>query len=299
MIWFFLALAILAIILSRYMKKAKAQTKTDQLEQQSLAVTNKINNDDISKKMAQQTVSGALSMVEEAKQAAAQYHGTVTLTPEVEQKLQNKIEEALDAYRLENQMAAAICLAYRQQTDGEATPPAEAAADASFASSLRQAVQVEQQEKAGGYLRKLRQYAENAHQQAVDVLKQDVLKKGAALQPGDTLKAKIDLPVATISDGKELSNLMEFIGHQVDGYDLIEPSGGCGLLNWRHRDLLELYIAMIREACAPDGIRVTYEAQVQDGFDAVTVTITLPHRLTEKPRSYYMTSIVLCVSCKV
>lgn len=299
MIWFFLALVILAILFSQYMKKAKAQTKTDQLEQQSLAVTNKINNDDISKKMAQQTVSGALSMVEEAKQAAAQYHGTFTLTPEVEQKLQNKIEEALDAYRLENQMEAAICVAYQQQTEGEVTPAAEPAADESFALSLRQAAQAEQQARAERYLIKLRQYAENAHQQAIGVLKQDVLKKGAALQPGDTLKAKIDLPVATIGDGKELSNLMEFIGHQVDGYDLIEPSGGCGLLNWRHRDLLEIYIAMIREACAPDGIYVTYEAQVQDGFDAVPVTITLPHRLTEKPRSYYWTSVVLCVSCKV
>ena len=56
---------------------------------------------------------------------------------------------------------------------------------------------------------------------------------------------------------------------------------------------------MIREACAPDGIRVTYETQVRDGFSAVPVTITLPHRLTEKPRSYYMTSIMLCVSCEV
>ena len=56
---------------------------------------------------------------------------------------------------------------------------------------------------------------------------------------------------------------------------------------------------MIREACAPDGIRVTYEAQVQDGFDAVPVTITLPHRLTEKPRSCYLASVVLCVSCEV
>lgn len=299
MIWFFLALVILAILFSQYMKKAKAQTKTDQLEQQSLAVTNKINNDDISKKMAQQTVSGALSMVEEAKQAAAQYHGTFTLTPEVEQKLQNKIEEALDAYRLENQMEAAICLAYQQQTEGEVTPAAEPVADESFALSLRQAAQAEQQARAERYLIKLRQYAENAHQQAADVLKQEVLKQGAALQPGDALNAKIDLPVATISDGKELSNLMEFIGHQVDGYDLIEPSGGCGLLNWRHRELLEVYIAMIQKACAPDGIRVAYEARVQDGFDAVPVTVTLPHRLTEKPRSFYMTSVALCVSCEV
>lgn len=299
MIWFFLALAILAIILSRYMKKANAQTKADQLRQQSLAVTNKINNDDISKKMAQKTVSETLSMIEEAKQAAARYQGAFTPTPEVEQKLQNKIEEALDAYRLENQMAAAICLAYRQQTDGEATPPAEAAADASFASSLRQAVQVEQQEKAEGYLRKLRQYAENAHQQAVGVLKQEVLKKGAALQPGDTLQAKIELPSAFIADGKELSNLMTFIGLQVDGYDLIEPSAGCGLLCWRHRDLLEVFLCMIRASCAPDGIRVDYEAQVRDGFSAVPVTITLPHRLTEKPRSCYLASVVLCVFCEV
>ena len=78
-----------------------------------------------------------------------------------------------------------------------------------------------------------------------------------------------------------------------------EKMGGCGLLNWRHRDLLELYIAMIREACAPDGIRVAYEARVQDGFDTVPVTVTLPHRLTEKPRSFYWTSVALCVSCKV
>ena len=92
---------------------------------------------------------------------------------------------------------------------------------------------------------------------------------------------------------------MEFIGQQVDGYDLIEPSGGCGLLTWRHRDLLEVYISMIREACTPDGIHVTFEAQVQDGFDAVPVTVTLPHRLTKKPRSYYMTSVVLCVFCEL
>ena len=56
---------------------------------------------------------------------------------------------------------------------------------------------------------------------------------------------------------------------------------------------------MIREACTPDGIYVTFEAQVQDGFDAVPVTVTLPHRLTKKPRSYYMTSVVLCVSCEL
>ena len=299
MIWFFLALAILAIIFSQYMKKAKADTKADQLQQQSLEITNRINNDDINKKMAQQSVSGVLSMIEDAKQSAAQYHGTFTLSPEVEQKLQNKIDEALDAYRLENQMEAAICLAYRQQTNGDATPAAAPAADDTSGSSLRQAVQAEQQEKAAGYLKKLWQYAENAHQQAVGALKQDVLKQGASLQPGDTLQASFDLPVASIVDGKELSNLMEFIGQQVEGYDLIEPSGGCGLLCWRHRELLEVYLSMIRASYAPDGIRVAYEAQLQDGFSAMPVTITLPHRLTEKPRSHYMTSVVLCVSCEV
>ena len=299
MIWFFLALAILAIIFSQYMKKAKADAKSDQLQQQSLEITNIINNDDINKKMAQKTVSETLSMIEEAKQAAARYQGTFTLTPEVEQKLQNKIDEALDAYRLENQMEAAICLAYRQQTNGDATPAAAPAADDTSAFSLCWAAQAEQQEKAERYLKKLWQYAETAHQQAVSVLKQEVLKKGASLQPGDTLQASIDLPVASIVDGKELSNLMEFIGQQVEGYDLIEPSGGCGLLCWRHRELLEVYIAMIREACVSDDIRVKYVAQVQDGFDAAPVAVTLPHRLTEKPRSFYMTSVVLCVSCKV
>ena len=299
MIWFFLALAILAIIFSQYTKKAKAQAKTDQLQQQSLAITNKINNDDINRKMAQKTVAETLSMIEDAKQAAAQYHGTFTLTPEVEQKLQNKIEEALDAYRLENRMEATICLIYRQQTGGEATPEDEPAMDGTSGSSLFHTAQAEQQAKAERYFEKLRQFAENAHRRAVGVLKQEVLKQGAALQPGDTLRAKIDLPVATIADGKALSDLMEFIGQQVEGYDLIEPSGGCGLLTWRHRDLLEVYISMIREACTPDGIHVTFEAQVQDGFDAVPVTVTLPHRLTEKPRSYYMTSVVLCVSCEL
>ena len=299
MVWFFLALGILAIIFSQYTKKAKTQAKADQLQQQSLEITNKLNNDEINRKMAQKTVCEALSMIEDAKRAAAQYHGAFTLSPEVEQKLQNKIEEALDAYRLENRMAAAICLAYHRQTSSEATMAAEPPADEASGGSLRRAAQAEQQERAEHYLKKLWQYAENAHQQAADVLKQEVLKKGASLQPGDTLQAKIDLPVATIIDGKALSDLMAFIGRQVEGYDLIEPSGGCGLLNWRHRELLEVYIAMIREACAPDGIRVAYEARVQDGFDAVPVTVTLPHRLTEKPRSFYWTSVALCVSCDV
>ena len=299
MIWFLLALAILAIIFSQYMKKPKADAKADQLQRQSLAITNKINNDDINKKMAQKTVCEALSMIEDAKQAAARYQGTFTPTPEVEQKLQNKIDEAVDAYRLENQMEAAICHAYRQQANGDATPAEASAMNDTSGSPLLQEAQAEQQERAERYLKKLWEYAENAHQQAAGVLKQEVLKKGASLQPGDTLEATIDLPAASIVDGKELSNLMEFIGHQVEGYDLIEPSGGCGLLTWRHRDLLEVYISMIREACTPDGIHVTFEAQVQDGFDAVPVTVTLPHRLTEKPRSYYMTSVVLCVSCEV
>ncbi len=299
MVWFFLALGILAIIFSQYTKKAKTQTKADQLQQQSLEITNKLNNDEINRKMAQKTVCEALSMIEDAKQAAAQYHGTFTLSPEVEQKLQNKIEEALDAYRLENRMAAAICLAYHRQTNGAATPAEASAMDDTSDSSLLQAAQAEQQEKAERWLKMLWQYAEHAHRQAVGVLKQEALKKDTSLQPGDTLQAKIDLPVATITDGKALSDLMEFIGCQAEGYDLIEPSGGCGLLNWRHRELLEVYIAMIRQACAPDGIRIAYEARVQDGFDAAPVTVTLPHRLTEKPRSFYWTSVALCVSCEV
>ena len=88
-------------------------------------------------------------------------------------------------------MAAAICLAYHRQTSSEATMAAEPPADEAAGSSLRRVAQAEQQERAERYLKKLWQYAENAHQQAAGVLKQEVLKQGASLQPGDTLQAAI------------------------------------------------------------------------------------------------------------
>ena len=300
MIWFFLALIILAIVLSKLLKNAKTEARAAQVDQNNVRMSNHFNNRNIRDGMTQYSVATLLSMVEKAKEEAKQHGGTFSLEPDVERSLQAKIEEAQEKARRDAQLANAICLAFEAQTSPGNTAPADEMQDTTtFQSSLRTIADTDLQERGKHHLDTLKELAEKAHQQARSVLCTEARNKGNTLPAGETLRTKMDLPLPLDPDDKELYDLMYFVGFQVEGYDLIDPFGPGDLLVWEHRDLLELYVFLIQQACAADGIHVAYEVQIKDGYNGIPQVVTLPYRLTEKPRYQIVASVVLCFTCEM
>lgn len=300
MIWFFLALLVLAIIMIPLWNNKKTDAKVAKVKQDNVRMANHFNNQKIRDMMSQYDVAGILSAMQRAEHEAALSGGVFSLEPDVARSLQAKIEEEKKTARRDAQLADAICLAYEDGTTAKHTFSTEAPeAVASFQDVLRNTAETGFQSRGKVHLDTLKTLAEEAHQQAKAALRQEAQDRGSALPFGESLQAKIDLPLPAAYDDKELFDLMHFVGFQVEGYDLIRPYGPGELLVWRHRNLLDMYVALIQEACAADGIRVSYTAQIKDGFDGVPVAVNLPCRLTENPKSHIRPGVALCVSCEV
>lgn len=300
MIWFFLALIVLAIMIIPLLNKQKTDAKVAKVKQDNVRMANHFNNQKIRDMMSQYDVAGILSAKQRAEHEAALSGGVFTLEPDVERSLQAKIEEEKKTARRDAQLADAICLAYEDGTTAEHTFSTEAPeAVASFQDVLRNTAETGFQNRGTLHLDTLKKLSKEAHQQIRFALRQEAQDRGSALPFGESLQAKIDLPLPAAYDDKELFDLMHFVGYQVEGYDLISPYGPGKLLVWRHRDLLDVYISLIQKECAADGIHVSYKAQLRDGFDGVPVAVDLPCRLTEKPRSHYWPGVALCVSREV
>lgn len=300
MIWFFLALVILAIVFYQILKNAKKDAKVAQIKQKNVEWANRRNNQIISDMMSQYSVASILSVIQKAKHEAEVSGGTFTLASDVERSLQAKIEEEKKAAHRDARLVDAICLAFEGEASTEDTSPTEGSeAGTSFQASLRTINETGFQDLGKRHLETLKKLSEEVHQQVRLELCQKAQNRGSALSAGETLRARLDLPLPISFDDRALFDLMQFVGFQVEGYDLISKFGPGDLLVWRHRKLLDVYISLIQKECAADGIQVSYEAQYKDGFDGVPVTVSLPYRITEKPRSDICTNVALCVSCKV
>ena len=279
MIWFFLALIIVTVIVLCVFRKNGTDNTAAQIHENSVRIDNSFNNRKISDSIASYSVSSLLSMIEKAKKDAAVHDGTFTLDPEVEQRLREKIAQEEKTARRDEKLANAICLAYD---------------DASYFGQTEEIASLDPglQNRAKLHLDTLRALAKETRQRAKALLREEAQYRDTA-----NLQVKRELLLPDRFQEKELYELMQFIGFQVEGSDLIEPLGVGRVLVWRHRCLLDLYLSLIEAECKPDGIDVSYEAQIQDGWNALPYAVTLPYRLEEEPKHQIVSKVVLCFSC--
>ena len=279
MIWFFLALIIVTVIVLCVFRKNGTDNTAAQIHENSVRIDNSFNNRKISDSIVSYSVSSLLSMIEKAKKDAAVHDGTFTLDPEVEQRLREKIAQEEKTARRDEKLANAICLAYD---------------DASYFGQTEEMASLDPglQNRAKLHLDTLRALAKETRQRAKALLREEAQYRDTA-----NMQVKRELLLPDRFQEIELYELMQFIGFQVEGCDLVEPLGVGRVLVWRHRRLLDLYLSLIEEECRPDGIAVSYAVQIQDGWNALPYAVTLPYRLEKEPKHQIVSKVVLCFSC--